>query len=365
MVKRKAQSKIPWKTRKRFAGRRTTNSAAKSKTMSQKYSGAYTKGSVSQQFNRKQIRRATKTVKVSPRLTKAVKQISKKEAEKGLPVFFTKQIYAAKCTFAPTINSQGSITIPAVSGGGTTGCCAAIIDCNTLGSADELVAVLKKATSMVDADIALCKFKLLLAKKKYTYTNNTLAFINVVCTELEWKANDISNNFTSDATAYVSEMNGPIGVSIPDVSPKIAPQWNQKYNSKVSFASIPPGGQYTVELRILPQDVDFTSWDNPSTPLLPTGARGRFTQGLLMYGYYREAGNGTGTGASFGAVAATTANQLTCRVDTSYKFTAPSTMSEAVARDTWTWESTGDSTAITVLGSTFDRTAQKLTGNGN
>lgn len=363
-MKRKYQAKTA-KARKKFAGSRTTNSAKKSKTVYQKYSGAYTKGSVSQQFNRKQVGRTIKAVKVSPRLTKAVKQISKKEAEKGLPIFFTKQIYAAKCTFAPTINSQGAITIPAVSGGGTTGVNAAIVDCNCLGTADELVAVLKKATSMVDADIALCKFKLLMAKKKFTYTNNTLAFINVVCTEAEWKANDISNTFATDATAFVSEMQGPIGISIPDVSPKIAPQWNQKYTGKVSFASIPPGGQYTVELRIAPQDVDFTSWDNPSTPLLPTGARRKFTQGLLMYGYYREVGNGSGTGASFGAVATTTANQLTCRVDTSYKFTAPSTMAEATARDTWTWESTGDATAILVAGSTFDRTALKLVGNGN
>lgn len=371
MVKRKVQSKIPWKVRKKFAGKRTPYSAPKSKTMSQKYPSGYTKGSVAQQINRRHVGRTIKSVKVSPRLTKAVKQISKREAEKDLPVFTIKQVYAAKCGFAPSINYQAAVTIPAVAaGGGTTGINAQALDCQILGGADELVSVLQKATTLVSADLAECKFKLLSASKKTTYTNNTLAFIEMWVCEVQWRSNyAVSSGLDTDFVAYCTELNQSSGaagiIQCVGVTPHISPQWKQKYISKVSKCVIPPGGQYMVSLSIPAQDVDFEQWENASTPVLPTGYKKGFTKGHLVYANYREVGNGSGTGASFGAITAGTSNQLTARVETLYKFTAPSTMSETLARNTWNFQSTGDTTALAVAGSTFDRTATKLLANGN
>jgi len=370
MVKRKVQSKIPFKVRKKFAGKRTPYSAPKSKTMSQKYPSGYTKGSVAQQINRRHVGRTIKSVKVSPRLAKAVKQISKKEAEKDLPVFVVKQVYAAKCGFAPSLNYQAVVTIPAVSATNYTGINAQSFDCQILGGADELVAVIKKATTMVDADVSECKFKLLAASKNTTYTNNTLAFIEMWVCEVQWRANyETSAGLAADFTAYTNELNQTSGspgiIQCIGVTPHITPQWKQKYISKVSKCVIPPGGQYMVSLSIPAQDVDFTQWENLSTPVLPQGYKKGFTKGHLVYANYREVGNGSGTGASFGAITAGTSNQLTARVETLYKFTAPSTMAETLARNTWNFHSTGDNTALAVAGSTFDRTAQKLLANGN
>jgi len=304
---------------------------------------------------KKHVKTGRKYVKANPKLDRRIRIVAQKQAIKDLP------IYDCKETFIGSLDNPGN-DAQAVTDVFTTGVA-------TVGGVDadgfqmlskaEISALILKGFAVTNSAAVPIKCNIGYAKKTYTITNNTFAYLQFSVFEYvhstdstllprdEWSAGIVSLPKITGGPAQAIEQ---VGQKPYDVG-----TWKSKFKYKEIKFELAPGASYTHTLACSNIDIDFAQWNS-------IDYKKDVSRGIMVIHNFKQVGSGaTGVNGSLAGVAATTA-QVTVRCDAHFKITCPETAIETESVDKWFRGVTVPAFVAPAI-SIFDRTALALNAN--
>lgn len=371
-VKRRRQSVIPWKARKKLKAGLSYSKKKFSKpkmyprksisSSNPRTSGSgYGPGAVSTFRATKHVRTGyRKKVYVSSKLKRAVKHIAKTEISKEAPRV---KIFS---NLASTFNSfNGFVTSyfrtfnpPSAVPEGSQTTDLGIVPEFVIMDAASLLGIVKTLCSVTAANSVVSKFNVVKAVKQITIYNNTTRHIEIGAVEFTYKSNSSTIDPVSDFNNFIGDLG--TNNAVPGVRPTWSPQWKNVYNSTCTDVTIAPGGSYTHSISCYDQDVDFQNWIE-TTPTTVVGALAKVTKGVFFILSNRPISSveTTNVGGTFQALDSSSAS-LTVNVKTYYTVTVPSNAPDDKQFDQYQFKAY--QVIPTSTFSVFDRTAQALAG---
>lgn len=296
-------------------------------------------------------------VKPNAKLDRRIRLVSKKEALKDLPVYDVKDHLLGSLTNAAdssqVINQVYTGSIASLSG-------------ITAGSfvmlqKSEVEALILKGFGVTNSAAAPAKFNLAYAKKAYTITNNTFAYLQFSC--FEYVFNTDYNLLPADewtgSISTLPKITGGVAQAATQIGqkPYDVDTWKTKFKYKETKFELAPGASFSTTLYCSNVDIDLEEWDTQFP------YKKNITRGVFFVHNNKQVGSGAaGTDAVFGGVASASA-QITCRIDCHYKVTCPAIAAEAETFDKFYRGVNGAAAIVTAAISVFDRTAVALSGN--
>jgi len=277
--------------------------------------------------SKKHIKTGKKAPKVSAKLTRSIKLIAQKEALKDKTIYDSKETFCGYLT-SPLSNAQvNTITWQ----GGSASVSGQLTNSFTMMDMAEISALCNAAYTITDTAALPLKLNVIYAKKTWTITNNTFAFLDFTAIEYVHKTDTSSSPLTLWSTALAGMPAIPTKTNaITDYNgrPMDHDTWRGQFKTKSTNFSLAPGGSYSTTLYCSNVDIDGADWE--------TNNKRGITKGVMFIYAVHQVGYGTGGNDSFQAGLGTTdstAVQITVRQDGHYKITAPDQASEALTFD--------------------------------
>jgi len=349
--------------------KRTSNASRPSKKQKRTYNKKFVKKatsayrSVSRKSNtvnslvgKKHVKAGRKYVKSNPKLDRRIRLVAQKQAMKDLPIYDCKETFLGSLSSSIAANGQLStdvFTPTAATAGGVDN------DAFHMLTKQEIASLILKGFAVTNSTAQPIKCNVQYAKKSYTITNNTFAYVQF--SVLEYVYDDDSNSLPRDEwIAGIASLPKITGGAAQDVDqfgqkPYDVKTWKSRFKYKEVKFELAPGASYTHTIYSSNIDIDLAHWNDI------TYKKG-ITKGIFLIYNFKQVGSGaTGVDAAFAGVAATTA-QITVRVDAHFKVTCPETAIETESVDKWFRAATVAAFVAPAI-SVFDRTALALNAN--
>jgi len=305
---------------------------------------------------RKHVKSGRKYVKPNPKLDRRIRLVSQKQALKDLPVYDCKEVLLGSLTNAQDNQQVCNQTYT----GGIASVSGVLSGSLAMLTKAELEALVLKGFGVTNSTAAPTKFNLKYAKKAYTVTNNTFAYLQ--CSAIEYVCSTDTDLLPKDEwTGAISTLptitGGPaqadtqIGQKPYDID-----TWKTKFKHKEIKFELAPGASYTHTVYCANLDIDMEEW------LAAKPYKKGITRGVIFIHNNKQVGCGAaGTDAACTGVPVTTA-QITLRIDAHFKLTCPANAAESETFDKW-YRGVNAPAFVAPAISIFDRTAVALNAN--
>lgn len=317
---------------------------------------AHKSNTVASLVGKKHVKTGRKYVKPNRKLDRRIRLVSQKQAIKDLPIYDCKETFLGYLSSSVPANGQLStdvFTSTAATVGGVDN------DAFHMLTKQEIASLILKGFAVTNSTAQPIKCNVQYAKKAYTISNNTFAYIQF--SVLEYVYDDDSNLLPRDewiaGIASLPTITGGAAQNVDQFGqkPYDVKTWKSRFKYKETKFELAPGASYSHTIYSSNVDIDLAHWNDI------TYKKG-ITKGIFIIYNFKEVGSGaTGTEAALAGVAATTA-QITVRVDAHFKITCPETAIETESVDKWFRSATVAAFVAPAI-SVFDRTAVALNAN--